>query len=77
MRQRYPHWGTFLDEATRVLILIVAEQPDTAAASARGPNGCSPRSTTAGFPSCDNFGVPARHEIQKPDPVAEPLVLAW
>ena len=26
MRQRYPHWGTFLDEATRVLILIVAEQ---------------------------------------------------
>ena len=27
MRQRRPHWGAFLDEATRVLILIVAEHP--------------------------------------------------
>ena len=26
MRQRYPHWGTFLDEATRLLILIDALQ---------------------------------------------------
>ena len=25
MTQRRPHWGAFLDEATRVLILIVAE----------------------------------------------------
>ena len=36
MRQRCPHWGAFLDEATRVLILIVAEQAALVGTEAAG-----------------------------------------